>query len=476
MKWLDKLKSLGKKKKKRSGYEGASKGRRTEYWKTPKGSADSITSMSLPRLRDRSRDLVRNNAYASRGVDVLTTNTVGKGIMGVVKGTSKRQSKQLNDTWREWASSPNIDFDGRHNLAGLQRVVMRSVFEAGEVLVRRRRLPAGATMPVQLQVLEADFLEVGNHQKLENGGSIIHSIQFDADGKRVGYWIYKEHPGTQGLFGTDRTKVFVPAEDIAHIYRMDRPGQNRGVPMLAPVMITIRDFDEYEDVQLIRQKIAASFSVFVKDINAETYDPEADAEALGEKVEPGLIEFLPSGKDIEFANPPTVENYREYTSVTLHRIAAGMGITYEALAQDYSEVNFSSARMGRLEMNRTIDTWRHHVLRPLFLDFVADTFFETASLIGQRTEGARMIWTAPKKELVDPTKEIPADIKAIRAGIKTLPEVLKEHGKDVEDHMEEIKESNDKLDELELTLDSDPRNTTVAGIVQSDFQPQDGEE
>ena len=459
-------------------YEGASKGRRTSGWKTGKGNADSLASRSLPVLRDRSRDLVRNNAYASRGVDVITTNTVGKGIVGVVKSQRKTSEKKLNTIWENWSNSTAIDFDGRHNLYGLQRLVMRTTIEAGECLVRTRRLPAGAMFPLQFQVLEPDFLEVGNTKKLEGGGAIIHSIEFDADGKRKGYWLYKDHPGNQNIFGGTQARVFVPASEIAHIFRMDRPGQNRGIPVMTPILIPLRDFDEFEDVQLVRQKIAASFSVFIKDISADSYDPNdpQEAEALGEKVEPGLIEFLPPGKDIEFANPPGVENYKEYTSVILHRIAAGLGISYEALVQDFSETNYSSARMGRIQMDQTIDTWRSHVLKPQFLNFVAEKFMETASIMGENVTGAKVVWTPPKRELIDPTKEIPATIKAIRAGLKTLPSAIKELGENVDDHFNELAESNERIDKLDLTLDSDPRKVTVAGIAQGDFLPQGDEE
>src|SRR5690242_18477097 len=62
-------------------YAGASLGRRTQGWKAPSTSADVEISRALPRLRDRMRDLTRNNAHARKALNVWTNNLVGTGIL-----------------------------------------------------------------------------------------------------------------------------------------------------------------------------------------------------------------------------------------------------------------------------------------------------------------------------------------------------------------------------------------------------------
>jgi lambda family phage portal protein len=328
-------------------------------------------------------------------------------------------------------------------------------------------------------VIEPDFLEISDTRTLSDGGRVLHGIEFNAAGKRVAYHFLTEHPGNTTFLAV-RQKVRVPADEVAHIYRVDRPGQNRGIPVLAPIMLRLKDLDEYEDAQLVRQKIAACFSVFIPDMEPGNTSLTGEGEGNdldGEKVEPGLIEILPPGKDIKFASPPTVEGYKEYMSVNLHSIAAGLGVSYEALTGDLEEVNFSSARMGWLEMQRVIDSWRSNVIIPLFLDFVAQKFLQTAFLTGERVTGARAAWTPPRREMIDPTKEVPATINAIRGGLLTLSEAIRQHGHDPREHLQEWADDAKLLDDLDLVFDSDPRKVNKTGLKQvedGDSKP-DGE-
>jgi hypothetical protein len=63
-----------------------------------------------------------------------------------------------------------------------------------------------------------------------------------------------------------------------------------------------------------------------------------------------MIEYLPSGRDVRFATPGASGGYAEYMRVQLHAIAAGMGLTYELLTGDLSQVNYSSIRAGLIEL------------------------------------------------------------------------------------------------------------------------------
>jgi lambda family phage portal protein len=462
-------------------YEGADAGRRTDGWVTVGTDANSEIGPALPKLRNRARDLNRNNPWAARGTQVVVSNVVGRGIMGQVKMAASRRGgnrieADLNSTWKTWAGTTACDYDGRHNLFGLQRLVMRSLVEGGDVLVRRRRVreqevtgPDGerrTVPPVQLQVLEGDFLNTTTSVgRLSNGNQIIQGVEFDPNGKRVAYHVFRDHPGAiSRLSAVSRfTSNRIEADEIRHVFRTDRAGQVRGIPWLANVMLRLKDLDDYEDAQLIRQKIAACFSVFVKDA-AGVDRPITDSkrEDLGEKVEPGIIEHLPPNKDISFAKPPEVQNYKEYVTVILKSIASGLGITYESMSGDLSDVNFSAGRMGWIEMGRNIDMWRANIMVPQFLSPTFEWFLSGAELIGKKTEGARIAWTPPRRELIDPTKEIPAIRNAVRSGFMTLSEAIRQGGHEPEDVFAEIKRDNEQIDALQLTLDSDPRKVPKA--------------
>lgn len=470
-------------------YEGAASGRRTKNWKAPGTSASAEIQGSLDVLRNRSRQLVRDNPYATKGIQAITANVVGWGIVGQIKvdaaqknssgvnKLSQQRTDELTNVWNSWADSKACDYDGRNTLYGLQRLIMRGVAESGEILIRKRNVSRRTVIgkdgfptevpPVALQVLESDFLSTQmNWSTIEAGNFIVDGIEFDQNGNRVAYHLFEEHPGNSFsiISGTAFKNGFkvnrVPASEVIHVYRLDRPGQVRGVPWLAPVMMRLRDFDEYEDAQLVRQKIAAMFAVFVKDLDGVdsllAQNATGDS-SLGEKVEPGIIEILPPGKDISLAQPPIVQGYGEYSSNVLHAIAAGLGVTYEALTGDMSQVNFSSARMGFLEMNRNIEEWREDIMLAQFLNPTFDWFRQGAEIIGVDTTRSRAIWSAPRREMIDPVKEVAAAKDAIRSGLMTQSEAIRMAGNDPQRFFEEMAQDNKTLDKLGLILDSDPR-------------------
>lgn len=463
---------------KKRGYEGAGAGRRFSGWDAKATSANTELRGKLGTLRDRSRDLIRNNPYAARGIKVIDHNAVGSGIMAQIKDGAGLKVPKLDLLWDTWARSKACDYDGVHDFYGLQRLVMRTVAESGEVLIRKRRVPRSEMggVPVKLQVLEPDFLaQTLIRGQSEGVNEIIQGIEVDPKGRRVAYHLYETHPGESfrnmvNAFNINR----VPADEIMHVYMMERPGQLRGVPFLAPVMLTLRDFDDFCDAQLMRQKIAACFAAFIYDTDSPDLSTEQARNEIGDKVEPGIMEFLPPGKDIKFSSPPGVENYQEYTTNVLRSIAAGLGVTYEALTGDYSQVNFSSGRMGWLEFQRNIDIWRNQLLIPQFCDPAFQFFLQGAELVGAPTESVYSNWTPPKREMIDPTKEISAKIASIRAGLTTLSEAIREEGRDPAEHLQEIAADNAMLDKLKIILDIDPRNITKSGFAQDAFLGKDG--
>ena len=454
-------------------YDGADRGRRTENWLARGASANVEIERDGKLLRDRARDMVRNHPYAARGIQVIANNVIGDGIKAHIRMENDAQEQRLRDAWKMWALSTEIDYDARNNLAGLQTLALRAMVESGEVIIRRRKVRRNSTVPMKIQILEPDYLpfEGDISLKADNGNDIYNGIEYDASGRRVAYHLYKEHPGDRGALSSLRSAssetVRVPASEILHLYRIDRAGQSRGVTWLAPVMLRMKDFKDYEDAQLLRQKIAACFTVFVRDTEVPDILPTDQQEVLS-KVEPGTIELLPPGKDVTLANPPDAgANYDSYTRNQLRAIASGLGVSYEALTGDLSNVNFSSARMGWLEFQRNIESWRNTIINPVFNSGVWSWFKETAAIVGLPTENARATWVSPRREMIDPTKEIPAKIKSVRAGFETLSDVILQNGKQPDEHFEELHRNNVTLDEMELTLDTDPRRTSSSGLQQS---------
>ncbi len=448
-------------------YEAAAKGRRTDGWKTSGSSANAETRSGIGITRNRARALVRDNPYAARAVSVIASNMVGYGIKTTIQTPNKKASKPLQDGWNAWAESTQCDVDGLHNLYGLQELAARCIVEAGEVIIRRawRSPKDGLSVPMQIQVLEPDYIDTNKEGSTTGGNTIIQGIEFDKRGRRVAYWLFDSHPGDTHSFrfGIESKRVLV--DDIIHVHRMDRPGQVRGITWLAPVVIRLRDFDEYEDAQLVRQKIAACFTAFVYE-NEAGESTGASKEPLVDRMEPALIQRLGPGENVTLASPPGVSGYAEYASVTLHAIATGIGVPYEALTGDYSQVNFTSGRMGKADFHAMLDAWQWNMFIPKFCGGVFRWFAQGAELAGLPVRGATAKHTPPRRTLTDPTREIPALIKAVRGGGETLFGMIRAMGYEPEEFLREVSEGNRLLDQLGITLDCDPRRMTNAGQAQ----------
>jgi lambda family phage portal protein len=328
-------------------YEGAKPGRRTEGWVATGSGANAEIGPALGRLRDRSRDLVRNNPYAAKAVTALVSNMVGTGLMPRAVAEDAGVAARADRLWTAFAAA--ADADGLTDFAGLQALIARSLVESGEVLVRllERRSEDGLPVPLQLQVLEADHLDSLRTGALGDGGHILQGVEFDALGRRRAYWLFPAHPGEArgGALVSSR----IPARHVLHLFERLRPGQVRGVPWFAPAMLKLRDLDAYDEAELVRKKIEACFAAFVTGVQDEETLGRARIEPDGTRVEtfePGMIEYLEPGRDVRFAAPAASGGYAEYLRLQLHAVAAGVGLTYELMTGDLSQVNYSRSARG----------------------------------------------------------------------------------------------------------------------------------
>lgn len=458
----------------RNKYEGASKSRRTEGWTTVTGSSqNSETRSQLHLLRERSRDLVRNNPYANRVMQVIPGHMVGTGIIPQAKGRNKTSTKSLEQALKDHLDTQAIDADGRHTLYGLQRLAVRTIIESGEVLIRRRRRKRSDGLPLQfqVQVLEPDYLDTSK-DGVYDGNLVVQGVEFDAIGRRVAYWLFDHHPGDALLMRRHKLESRrVSASEIIHCYRTERPGQVRGVPWGSPIIIRLRDFDEYEDYQLMRQKIAACYTVFVRQdefgVGQPTPNQAESKDPLIDRIEPGLVELLPAGKNVEFASPPAVEGLQDYARINLHAVAAGYGLTYELLTTDQSQVNFASGRMGWLAFHQNLEDWRWNMLIPEVCDGIWQWTLEAAAIANIDTHEAKVTWSPPKRMMISPKEEVPALRDAVRAGQVTPSEMVRQLGYDPEEFFQEFAEDLERFDGLGLVLDIDPRKTNRSGAAQS---------
>ncbi|HMO09369.1 MAG TPA: phage portal protein [Paracoccaceae bacterium] len=463
-------------------YEAGAVTERTANRRAPGTDADAAAARR-GRIAAVARDLIRNTPLAVRVQQVVTNNVVADGIVpritladavsgavpAAVAARMQRRGMAMIETVLDRTT---VDADGRQNLYGLQRLVTNTIVDAGEALVLRVRPRAGVEAPVQLRVLEPDYLDTSLVGRASGARGWVHEgIEYADDGRRLAYWLFDRHPGSSawGPGGASMASRRVPASEVLHVYRQDRPNQQRGVSWFAPIATALADLGDYADAELVRHKIAATFVGFRRlgDTIASAGDPRATE--LGE-LRPGLIQDIGPDEEMTFPELPDAGDFDPFSRAVLRQIAAGLGVTYEALTGDLSSVNFSSARMGRVEMDRNISAWQWLMLIPGFLQPI-EAWLREGWARRHPDDAAfvkflRFEWVPPHRVLVDPTREIPALKEAVRAGFTSRSAVVRSFGFDPERLEADIAAENARADRHGLQFSSDgrlPAGTPPAG-------------
>ena len=474
-------------------YDGIGGGRRSLAWQVGNPGAVSALAFTQNELRAKSRDLVRRNAWAAAGVEAFVSNAIGTGIKPQSMVADNVLREAINSLWWDWCEE--ADAAGLTDFYGLQALACRAMLEGGECLVRLRyRHPEdGLPVGLQLQLLEPEHLPTTLNQELPSGNVIRAGIEFDRLGRRTAYHLYRSHPGDGSLAPMSDTGGFiggldtvrVPASEIVHLFRPLRPGQIRGEPWLARALVKLNELDQYDDAELVRKKTAAMFAGFITRMSPEDNLmgeglPDANGAAMA-GLEPGTMQILEPGEDVKFSQPADVgASYAEFLRMQFRAVAAAMGITYEMLTGDLTQVNYSSIRAGLLEFRRRCEAIQHNVIvhqlcRPIWRAWMEQAALEGALALPQFNQNKRDYlaakWIPQGWQWVDPKKEFDAMLTAIRAGLLSRSEAISAFGYDAEDIDREIAADNQRADELGLVFDSDPRHDKQP--ITADSKPPD---
>lgn len=485
-------------------YAGAEFGRTTADWMAAGTSADSELVSSLRPLRNRSRQLCRDNEYAKNAKRTVMLNVVGRGI-GLQAQVKKRRGGTFDDkvndsierAWSHWCKAKRCHTAGKLSWPRLQQLIIQGVFESGEILVRLVRQKFGdSRVRLGLELIEADqIVDTWTGRVAETGNEIRMGVEVDAWQRPVAYWLYPRHPGDNLAAATLASHNFVrvPAEEIIHIALFDRPYQTRGVPWMHATLVKLRHMGGYEEAEIVAARASAAIMGFRQkpepDLPGDGAD-DADDVVDGERVTdmaPGIIMDLDPGETFTGFNPSRPNAALDpFMRFMLRSVAAGVGVSYESLSRDYSQSNYSSSRLALLDdrdLWRTLQEWLiEQLCQPVFDAWLemavlggelALPAYETAPEIYQAVRWAPRGWA-----WVDPAKETAAAKSAIRSGLTTLTDALAEQGEDIEEHFKRRRAELDLARQYGLVLDTDPGQVNDKGQTQpkepAGDEPADG--
>ena len=474
-------------------------GRRSRAWRVGSFGPNAALTYALDELRRKSRDQTRKNPHARSIVDRMVSNLVGTGIKpqsiaridttGMTKAKAKAADKRAEEFRAAvaslfWDWVDEADSTGAHDFYGLQAIAARGMVEGGETFIRlrSRRLSDGLVVPLQLQVIEGDHCD---HLKNDPTNRIWQGIQFDGKGARTGYWLTRDHPGDAIMSGgvLNAAKV-VPAEDVCHLFRALRPGQQRGEPWLAPVLQALYDLQNYLNAEQIRKNVATLIAGFIKRVG-DGQNPvgssDADEEGTGDLAwEPGTLQVLEDDEDITWSNPPdSPTGFEQYVRVALRSIATGAGTLYEILSGDYGQLNDRTLRAALNDFRRSIEALQHALLvfqfcRPVYRRFIDYALLSGALKLPEgmtRRQAYAVKWTPQAFAYIHPVQDIEAKQMKVRSGFSTRSAEVSADGQDAEAIDAENAADNARADDLGVSYDSDGRRSKTKSQGATDDPP-----
>ncbi|WP_238258037.1 phage portal protein, partial [Methylobacterium gnaphalii] len=315
-------------------YDGAKLGRRGESFSDRNSSANIEIGAALSRLRNRSRDLARNTSGGRRVLDVKVGHAIGSGITVVPDNGSDAVDRRAGEAFDEWAETSDVE--GVLSFGGQQKLGVSGMYEGGDTVLRRVRLRMDdvrpGQVPLKLQVLEGDFIDGFRDRAIYDGIRSRLGVGLGDWDRRLGLWLHPQHPGDLSYFGQAFVSKFVSAEDVIHLYNPLRPGQVRGVPIFAPVLLNARDLADLMDAVLIKAKTEACFSAFVETTGepatglGQVSKEPAGGRRLIERLAPGLISYLNPGEKVSFASPTGAGQFEPVWLASQMAFAAGVGL------------------------------------------------------------------------------------------------------------------------------------------------------
>lgn len=478
----------------RSAFAGAEIGRTVSGWSASGASADGSLQMSFEVLRNRGRDLAKNNPNVRSWMGENISWVLGpEGIQlqSIVGEGSKNEESfdELNDalefSFEEWfGRADSVDVAGRENGRDMQRKILAALDSTGETpLIRFVYKKCGRSrIPLSIQILEIDRLDF-NYNVPASGSrnEIRNSIEIDEYGRAVAFWILKNHPG--GLRGTTKERIRVPKEDLIFEFIAERPEQSRGFTRLNAVMLPLRHVADYLNAALVRKKIEAAVTFFIKRIMPEEsggFDPKSNVGEMKDVTPPDGVDEATDNRPSEIemsagaiiqlddheemqssplASNPSADG--PFVDTTMTQVAAGLLSSVPAVTKDFSKYNYSSLNASRIsekEAYKIVQKWfGDHIMQPIYEKFVFYAWLsDLVDMPDYRKNPGkydRPRWMARGFPHSDPLKEVLAEKEELSGRLITYSEALARRGKDFKKTVKALRREQEILKKYDIQPD-----------------------
>ena len=444
------------------GFQAARLDRFTAGWLAESASIHAELRNDLDRLRARARHLAKNDALAQKYIRMTVAGLVGPpgytlqskaGDGGVV---DTADASAIESAFAEWSQRGVCDISGQRSFRGICETIAASLPTDGEFLVRKIVGAAARNrFRFTLQLIDVDRIDTTLQQAAGAGrNAIVMGIEIDAQRRPVAYHILTAHPADNNAA---RVRERIPADEILHGFVADHAEQLRGVPWMAPGILTLHHLGRFEESALLAARNGADRIGFFTTPDGA---PPAINDGTGAADEtpitvtvPGQYDTLPDGVQFtayESKYPDAIMG--DFVKLYQRRAASAFNVAYNGMANDLEGVNYGSLRGGSIDER---DNWmaRQEWLIDTFLAPLFDAWLSVALLAGAITGagGAPLPagkfakfrphrWQGRRWQWIDPLKDIEAQRAAVRSGITSPQRIAAQTGVDIADVIDELRQ------------------------------------
>ncbi len=405
-----------------------------------RGEVDQLAVKELRFLQQRSNDVIRNNGYGKTALKKWVTNA--NSITTLWKDKKGNEHKLMQSLWNEFAENPSYDGFGDYNV--LQGVSNSSIFSSGASYIRKLIVREGNknVVPLKLQLIPSMLhqIEFNSSISADVKQLIRYGILFEQS-KPIGYYFRKS---VTELLPTDASAytnppVVIPANEIVHTFIREEPGQWLGIPLLAPILLSLYELDDLIAATVTKQQNAQALSMVVTNNNnavnpiavgSPLYAKDTDGKTkIIFKSGAGNVQYLNKGEDIKsFQGTDIGNNLNVLIEGELRRAAATVDLCYHELTGDTSGLNFSSLLGLAIQSRNRLEYLHNFLFIPLREKPIAQAFKELAVLYKPKVADAVPYFDLPKWRGLDDLKDAQADLLKINGGIGLLTSTLAEQG------------------------------------------------
>lgn len=454
-------------------FQAAGTGRLEASWTSTPTSVDSWIYQHWSTLVARSREQAENNDHAKKFVQLCRDNIAGpKGftLQAQIKDPNGQPdvlaSNAIEDAFERFSKRGVFEVTGTMSRSSAERMIASTLPVDGEVIAVARYGKNLNEFGFAVQFIDPVLLRPNHYEDLGNGNTIRHGIECDSNGKPVAYHFAKMDERQAGYIQGYGAGTYdrVPAENVCHIFLVDKVGQKRGLGWMRTALWRLRMLGGFEDAAITNARVGASKMGFFRDPDAES----GDVEDIPMEGDPGTFEDIGNREFVEF-NPQFPDaSIDPFTKSLLRSIASGLNVSYNNLASDLTSVNFSSIRQGALDER---EVWKglQEELVSQWCDWLFERWLQRALLAQAITVAGKPLkydriakyravsWQARRWQWIDPSSEVAANEKAIAMRIKSRSEVIREtSSRDPSDVWDEISREDKDMAKLGIKPEAMP--------------------